>query len=50
MDIKILYGGAIDDTNAAAMLREGDVRGFLVGRASAESHHVARLLESIANA
>ncbi len=50
MDIRILYGGSIDDTNAATMLRDGDVRGFLVGRASAESAHVARLLGAIQNA
>src|SRR3989344_4496292 len=31
---KILYGGSVDEKNAGAMLREGGVHGFLVGRAS----------------
>src|SRR3989344_3160594 len=36
MNMKILYGGSIDETNAAGMLRDGDVGGFLIGRASIE--------------
>lgn len=50
MDIKILYGGSIDDLSAPSMLKEGDVRGFLVGRASAESHKITSLLLAIENA
>lgn len=47
MEIKILYGGSIDETTAGAMLRYGDVKGLLVGRASTETHHVASLLSAI---
>lgn len=32
--VPILYGGAIDAESAPRMLQEGDVQGFLVGRAS----------------
>lgn len=48
MDIKILYGGSVDETNARAMLVDGDVRGLLVGRASAEPKQVASLLQAVA--
>jgi triosephosphate isomerase len=34
MNIQMLYGGSIDETSAADMLRDGDVAGLLVGRAS----------------
>src|SRR4030095_8437108 len=44
MDTKILYGGSIDEISAPEMLRNGDVRGLLVGRASAESGHITKLL------
>ena len=50
MDIKILYGGSIDETTASLMLSEGDVRGLLVGRASTEAQHGANLLAAIARA
>ena len=46
--VTILYGGAIDSTNAALMRDEGDVRGFLVGRASAETDKVKSLIQSLA--
>jgi triosephosphate isomerase (TIM) len=48
MDIKILYGGSIDETTAKAMLTDGDVRGLLVGRASAETKHITNLLAILA--
>ncbi|MEK7479847.1 MAG: triose-phosphate isomerase [Patescibacteria group bacterium] len=44
---KILYGGSIDAANAGAMLRDGDVRGFLVGRASITAVEFAALLQAI---
>jgi triosephosphate isomerase len=46
--VTILYGGAVDSTNAATMRDEGDVRGFLVGRASAEADKVKSLIQSLA--
>jgi triosephosphate isomerase len=47
MKAVILYGGSIDETNAVAMLREGDVEGLLVGRASSDSKEFAVLLDAI---
>lgn len=49
MNMKILYGGAIDETNAGLMLREGDVNGLLVGRASADPVRFPALLEAVAS-
>lgn len=34
LKVKILYGGAVDETNAATLLSEGNISGFLVGRAA----------------
>ena len=48
-NLTILYGGSVDASNAAAMLSEGDVKGFLVGRASLDAPKFARLLSVIAN-
>lgn len=45
--LKILYGGSVDEKNAMAMLRDGDVRGFLVGRASVNAIEFAKLLRAI---
>lgn len=50
MNMKILYGGAIDETNAADMLREGDVNGLLVGRASTDPFKIKALIESVQEA
>jgi triosephosphate isomerase len=46
----ILYGGSVDASNAAIMLREGDVKGFLVGRASWDAKTFGALLKACANA
>ena len=45
--IKILYGGSVEEKNAGAMLRDGDVRGFLVGRASVNAVEFTKLLQAI---
>ena len=50
MTVKILYGGSIDDGNAAAMLTHGDVAGLLVGRASADAEKFPALVKAIKNA
>jgi triosephosphate isomerase len=47
MDIRILYGGAVDETNAEAMMRNGDVYGFLVGRASVDAIRFAKLIHTL---
>src|SRR3990167_2981306 len=43
--LKILYGGSVDEKNAGAMLREAEVRGFLVGRASIDAKGFSALLK-----
>lgn len=47
MQMRILYGGSIDETNAASMCSEGDVEGLLVGRASADSRKIAALITAL---
>ncbi len=47
--IKVLYGGSVDATNAGAMLDEGQVKGFLVGRASVDAESFSALLKTIAS-
>ncbi len=47
--LKILYGGGVDGKSAEVMLREGDVCGFLVGRASLNASEFAKLLQAIEN-
>ena len=44
---KILYGGSVEEKNVMAMLEGGDVRGFLVGRASVNAVEFAKLLQAI---
>ena len=48
--LKILYGGSVDEKNACAMLQEGNIRGFLVGRACVNAVEFAKLLQAIENA
>ena len=48
--IKILYGGSVDGENAADMMRDGDVVGLLVGRASVDIQSFTELLRSCAEA
>lgn len=47
MNMKILYGGSIDETNAGEMLMHGDVDGLLVGRASTDARKFAALLDAL---
>lgn len=46
-NITILYGGSVDAHNASDMLRNGDVAGLLVGRASAEITSMTELLRAV---
>jgi triosephosphate isomerase len=50
METKILYGGSIDEISAPIMLRDGDVKGLLVGRASAEVGKITKLLAAVETA
>ncbi len=47
MNITILYGGSVDAKNAPIMLRDGDVKGFLVGRVSTDAKAFIELLRGI---
>lgn len=43
--VKILYGAAVGEKNAAAMMHEGDVRGFIVGHVSTNMERFTALLQ-----
>lgn len=45
--ITILYGGSVDAASAPAMIRDGDVHGLLVGRASWNAVEFAHLLAAV---
>ncbi len=47
MHVKILYGGSVNETNAATMQNEGTVAGFIVGHVSVEPYRFKALLESL---
>jgi triosephosphate isomerase len=47
MEVRILYGGAIDATTARPMLEDGDVHGLLVGRASVDAAAFKGLITAI---
>ncbi len=46
MKVKILYGGAVDQTNAHQVLVEGNAQGFLVGRASVDAANFAGIIRA----
>lgn len=46
--ISIVYGGSVDDTNAAAFVSEGGVDGFLLGRASLVPKTFAKIVTQVA--
>lgn len=50
LSTKILYGGSIDATTAPEMMRDGDVAGLLVGRASAEPAALGALVRALIDA
>lgn len=45
--IKILYGGSVTDKNAGELVKEGNVDGLLVGRASLDAETFAKLAKAI---
>jgi triosephosphate isomerase len=45
-DIKVLYGGSIDEENAYQYLREAEVQGVLVGGASLRLHAFSGIIEA----
>ncbi len=50
MQMRILYGGSIDETSAVAMCQEGDVEGLLVGRASSDPRKMTALISTLGTA
>lgn len=46
--VSVLYGGAVDASNARAIFDEGEVQGFLVGRVSIDAEAFTELLRVIA--
>jgi triosephosphate isomerase (TIM) len=47
--IPVLYGGSVESANAQSLIREGGVRGFLVGRASLDGRQFASIAEALIN-
>lgn len=47
MEVRILYGGAVDETTVGPMMRDGDVHGLLVGRASVDAIRFAKLIHTL---
>ncbi len=47
MNIKIMYGAAVTESNVHAMLRDGDVDGLLVGHVSVDAPRFSALLKAI---
>lgn len=45
--VVILYGGSVDHTNAGILLREGGVKGLLVGRASLDPRKMEVIAQSL---
>jgi triosephosphate isomerase len=48
LKVPILYGGAVEASNAKTLLMEGDVHGLLVGRASATLDSFTDILKAVA--
>ncbi len=46
--VTILYGGSVNEQNAAAFVSEGGAQGFLVGRVSLDARRFAMLAKNIA--
>ncbi|HEY5383575.1 MAG TPA: triose-phosphate isomerase [Candidatus Paceibacterota bacterium] len=49
MRVPILYGGSVEAGNAAALIAEGDINGFLVGHASATVDSFVEILKAVKN-
>ncbi len=45
--LKVLYGGSVDGKNAVDMLKNGDVKGLLVGRVSVDADAFTSLIQTI---
>ena len=47
MNLKILYGGSVDERNAGEMMQNGDVNGLLVGRVSTDAEKFSALVSAL---
>ncbi|MDO8521751.1 MAG: triose-phosphate isomerase [bacterium] len=45
--VTILYGASVGEQNATAMMRDGDVRGFIVGHVSTNAERFTALLQAL---
>lgn len=45
--IKILYGGSVEKGNSEELIKEGNIDGFLVGRASLDAKHFSDILNIV---
>jgi len=45
--VRILYGAAVGEKNAVAMMKDGDVRGFIVGHVSTNAERFTALLRAL---
>ena len=48
-NVKIIYGGSVDENNIFSFLREGEADGFLVGRVSLDSKKFSKLINNVEN-
>ena len=49
-NLDVLYGGSVDQFNAESIFTEGDVQGFLVGRASLDPKSFLEIIEIVNSA
>lgn len=46
-NVKILYGGSVEDENAKDLMKKGDIAGFLVGHASLDPLEFSKILKIV---
>lgn len=44
--VPLLYGGSVDEGNAAALMHEGTINGFLIGRESLKPEHFLKIVSA----
>ena len=45
--VRILYGASVGEKNAALMMKDGNVRGFIVGHVSTNAERFTALLQGL---
>lgn len=45
--VPVLYGGSVNRNNAEALIHDGEIQGFLVGRASMDAHHFGDIISFV---